>query len=121
MFKNSYFSNKELSCKCCGVNKIDDDFLALLIDIREHAKIPFIINSAYRCEEHNKAVGGAKNSKHLKGLAVDIAYKDSIELHKIIKSILDFDTLGKSRILIYKSFVHFDYDLATKEPIIKLM
>lgn len=95
MFKNDYFSDKELSCKCCGLNKIDDNFLALLVDIREHAKISFIINSAYRCEAHNKAVGGAINSKHVKGLAVDIRFKNSIELYKIVKSILDYDTLKR--------------------------
>ncbi|ANE35655.1 putative peptidase M15 family protein [Campylobacter iguaniorum] len=121
MFKNDYFTNDELKCKCCGVNKIDDNFLALLVDIREHAKTPFKINSAYRCVAHNKKVGGVSNSKHVKGLAVDIAYSSSSQLHKIIKAILDFDTLKKSRILIYKTFVHFDYDLLTKEPIIKLM
>ncbi|OCR98998.1 hypothetical protein A9K75_08950 [Campylobacter fetus subsp. testudinum] len=121
MFKNDYFSNKELSCKHCGENHFDDNFLALLCDIRKKADIPFIINSAYRCFDHNKSIGGAKNSKHVKGLAVDISYKDSTELFKIVKNILDFNILNKARILIYKNFVHFDYDLETKESIIKLM
>ncbi|EAJ5693199.1 peptidase M15 [Campylobacter fetus] len=121
MFKNCYFTDEELKCKHCNKNYINDDFLALLCDIRKKANIPFIINSAYRCKEHNKAVGGANYSKHVKGLAVDIKYKDSVELYKIVKSILDFNTLNKSRILIYKTFVHFDFDLETKESIIKLM
>lgn len=30
------------------------------------------VNSAYRCPWHNKAVGGAANSQHLKGQAADI-------------------------------------------------
>ncbi len=34
-------------------------------------KCPLIINSAYRCEGLNAAVGGSENSEHLKGLACD--------------------------------------------------
>ena len=33
---------------------------------------PIIINSAFRSESVNKAVGGAKNSNHLSGCAADI-------------------------------------------------
>ena len=33
---------------------------------------PIVVSSGYRCEELNKAVGGAKNSQHLLGEAADI-------------------------------------------------
>lgn len=33
---------------------------------------PITVNSGYRTPEHNKAVGGAPNSYHLKGMAADI-------------------------------------------------
>lgn len=33
---------------------------------------PILVNSGYRCEALNKAVGGAKTSHHLKGMAADI-------------------------------------------------
>jgi len=36
---------------------------------------PFVITSGYRTPAHNKAVGGAKNSWHMKGLAADFQVK----------------------------------------------
>lgn len=50
------------------------------------------INSGYRCPELNKTIGGAQNSAHMYGLAVDIdsRSKNKIEQNKkIFKIILD--------------------------------
>lgn len=38
---------------------------------------PIKVNGGYRCEKHNKEVGGAKNSQHLLGQAADIAAEHS--------------------------------------------
>jgi uncharacterized protein YcbK (DUF882 family) len=40
--------------------------------IRDLLGKPIIINSGYRTPEHNAAVGGSKNSFHMKGMAADI-------------------------------------------------
>lgn len=40
--------------------------------IRDLLGRAIIINSGYRTPAHNKAVGGVKNSYHLKGMAADI-------------------------------------------------
>jgi uncharacterized protein YcbK (DUF882 family) len=40
--------------------------------IRDVLNKPIIINSGYRTPAHNQAVGGAKNSMHLSGMAADI-------------------------------------------------
>ena len=66
-----YFSEDELRCRCgCGRADMDDDFMAKLIALREECDFPFIINSGYRCQKHDRAVGGAGN--HTQGRAVDI-------------------------------------------------
>ncbi len=40
--------------------------------VREQLGLPILINSGYRTVAHNLAVGGMKNSYHLRGLAADI-------------------------------------------------
>ena len=68
-----FFSDNELKCK--GTNEIhmDEEFMEKLVAIRDKLNLPMTITSGYRSKEHNKAIGGAKNSPHLQGKAVDIA------------------------------------------------
>jgi hypothetical protein len=42
--------------------------------------MPMRISSGYRCPELNKAVGGAKNSHHMNGMAADIKCSDNKKL-----------------------------------------
>lgn len=48
---------------------------AVLDPLREAYGKPVYVSSGYRCAELNKAVGGAKNSQHLTGMAADIYVK----------------------------------------------
>lgn len=69
------FKAYEFDCKgakCCGSTMIDSKLVEYLQQIREHFGKPVIINSAYRCAIHNRAVGGTSNSYHAKGQAADI-------------------------------------------------
>lgn len=45
--------------------------LIVLEPLRDLLKRPIHINSGYRCEALNKAIGGAKNSQHILGQAAD--------------------------------------------------
>lgn len=105
----NYFSRKELECKCCGVCLVSDDLIMRLNQAREMAGIPFIITSGYRCQKHNEEVGGVPTSAHTKGLAVDIAFKNSNQCFKIVRALYDagFKRIG---INFAKSFVHCDID-----------
>lgn len=66
------FNLKEFRCKHCGAVKLHPKLLKLVQELRDILGVPLWFTSAYRCEIHNKAVGGAKNSQHLHGRAVDI-------------------------------------------------
>lgn len=69
------FTSDEFDCKCkgyCSKTEIDPKLVEYLQKIRDYFGKPVIINSAYRCEKHNKAVGGASQSRHKFGQAADI-------------------------------------------------
>jgi zinc D-Ala-D-Ala carboxypeptidase len=51
--------------------------------LREWYKLPIKINSFYRSLKLNKAIGGAKNSQHTKGEAIDIDAGSVIENKKL--------------------------------------
>lgn len=102
------FTEEEFSCGCgCGSNDMDDSLLIRLQSGRTLAGIPFIISSGYRCEEHNKEVGGKWDSSHLSGFAVDIAYPNSYDMLVILRAVLD---IGFQRVGIGKDFIHVDND-----------
>lgn len=65
------FSPQELACRGTGRIKISVDLMDRLQRLRKRLGKPIIINSGYRSPAHNKAVGGAPNSQHVKGQAVD--------------------------------------------------
>ena len=48
--------------------------------LRKRAGTPIVINSGYRSPQLNRKIGGAPNSNHLAGCAVDIRVKDNEQL-----------------------------------------
>ncbi|PZT47232.1 peptidase M15 family protein [Helicobacter valdiviensis] len=79
MLQNPYFKESEFDCKCGKCtrppNVPSDELVSILCEIREFFEAPIIINSAYRCPTHNAKVGGATNSQHTIGSAVDFIVK----------------------------------------------
>lgn len=67
------FSPAEIACRGTGQLKLNPEALDKLQSLRDRLGKPLIIRSAYRSPEHNRAVGGAKASKHMEGTAFDIA------------------------------------------------
>ena len=81
---------------------------ALVAEVLDPVRIaygkPIYVNSGYRCEKHNKAVGGVLRSQHLVGQAADIRCDDNAALARIIVSQGKFDQL-----IFYPTFLHVSY------------
>jgi zinc D-Ala-D-Ala carboxypeptidase len=67
------FSPAEIACRGTGQLKLHPEAMDKLQALRDRLNKPLIIRSAYRSPAHNRAVGGARASKHMDGTAFDIA------------------------------------------------
>lgn len=66
---------------------------------------PIKINSGYRCDKLNKAVGGVPTSQHVKGQAADCGVNDPLALVRLLLDLgLEFD-----QAIVYPTFVHISY------------
>ena len=65
--------------------------------LREFVGGPIKVNSFFRAEKVNKAIGGEKYSQHMKGQAMDIddtfGYATNAEMYHYIREHLDFDQM----------------------------
>ena len=84
------FSLKEFGCSCgCGKNEIKIELLEALQEVRDVLDDSMTITSGYRCEEHNKAVGGVNTSSHVQGWAADIAIPNSSYAYDIMEALFE--------------------------------
>jgi len=67
------FSPAEIACRGTDKLLINAPALDKLQALRDRLGKPLILRSAYRSPEHNRAVDGAPQSKHMNGTAFDIA------------------------------------------------
>ena len=67
------FSPAEIACRGTGKLIVNEAALDALQALRLRLGKPLILRSAYRSPEHNRMVGGAKASKHMEGIAFDVA------------------------------------------------
>lgn len=101
-----YFRPQELACKC-GALLFDEAAGRALDRLRDRFGAPLVIVSGYRTPEYNRAVGGAPNSFHLRGLAVDVATGgfDAARLAKLVDLARQE---GFGGVGLYSTFVHLD-------------
>lgn len=109
------FSRQEFACHCCGglpINWASEEvppLAAALQELRDYAGAPIQVVSGYRCPEHNREVGGAKNSQHVLGKAADIRIpgKSVQEIYSLACGVEAFEEGG---IGVYpdQGFVHVD-------------
>ena len=88
---------------------IEDNVNALVENVldpaRERLGKPIMVNSGFRCVVHNRKVGGASSSQHMRGEAADLRINGKPEmLARVIVENGVFDQL-----IIYPTFVHVSY------------
>lgn len=112
----NYFEDYEFACKCNRHNVVDgknvldhviDKRLVDVLDkIRERVGRPVYIESGYRCEDHNREVGGVPNSQHVLGTAADITV-DNISIDELADIAKECGADGVGRYYGLQ-FVHID-------------
>lgn len=81
---------------------------------------PLAINSGYRCQEVNKAVGGVPTSQHTKGEAADVCpfgrngHGDIEVVRQLAQKAVELD-LPFDQMILYPSFVHFSHRLKCEQ------
>ncbi len=105
-----HFTSTEFACSHCGVFQIDMRLVNALEELRVKIGKPIAINSAFRCAEHNKAVGGAQSSEHTKGLAADLAIPKNVTISMFYAAIDSIEAFKTGGVGIYpqKKFIHVD-------------
>ena len=104
---SQHFTAEEFACNHCGKSHPDgvpQELLTILEAVREHYGTPVNINSGYRCPTHNKNVGGAINSYHMKGLAADFWMKN-VDPHTVYR---DLNQNHEGGLGDYNTFTHVD-------------
>lgn len=84
-------------------------------DIRAMYDLPIIILSAYRTKNHNLNIGGANNSQHMHGRALDLRAPKGLTVEQFYQDIKHntskFGITGLGR---YPTFVHVDIRVTGK-------
>jgi len=86
-------------------SKLDSRLMSKYNKFIKEVQCKSIITSGYRTKEHNKRVGGSKNSYHLKGKALDVAFT------KCDKSLKEIGIIAQSYfngVIVYKKHIHID-------------
>ena len=110
-----YFAMKEFECKdrCEMPSEVRANIVALVENVldpaRERLGMVITVNSGYRCPKHNLAVGGVKNSQHMKGEAADVRSVQGSgftvqDLARVIVANGRWDQM-----ILYPTFVHVSW------------
>ena len=94
---------------------MNPNFIKMLDKARELAGIPFVITSAYRSSEWDRAKGRSGTGAHTLGVAIDIRCNTSRNRFLIVRSLMD---VGFKRIGIADTFVHVDCSILHDDMVI---
>lgn len=110
------FKKNEFDCKC-GCEMPEDILVNItklanqLQYVRNNVALPITINSAYRCEAHNKSIGSSLNSQHLLGKAADIVIKGLdpvLDTYDYLDDLMRTGEILQGGLGMYQTFTHYD-------------
>ena len=103
------FSAEEFACRCgCGELWWDEAAFNGAQKVRTLLGRAVVFNSVHRCRKHNRIVGGAADSEHLK-IAFDFSLRrpkvtaEEIQILQAVFVAAGFRTFG-----LYRNFIHVD-------------
>ena len=107
------FTPEEFACKCgeCSIPYPDRiRHLAWTLQYMRNTTGPIKINSAYRCPDHNKAVGGSEHSQHMECTAADIFCVGMTpeETADFLEHLMKCGAIPNGGLGRYKTFTHID-------------
>lgn len=107
MITSRHFSESEFK-RCspsCSLQDMNQSTMNKFDVARDIARIPLVINSAFRSSAHDKSKGRSGTGSHTLGRAIDIRCNTDRNRYIIINALLK---AGFTRIGIAKSFIHAD-------------
>ncbi len=110
-----YFSDRELSCPCCGEQKMDEGFMHVLEAMRGMCDFKWPVTSGYRCENHDRRVSSGTGA-HTTGKAIDIAVSRG-EAFRILQMLGSYPITGVGvRQHGNRRFIHLDMITDDESP-----
>lgn len=96
---------------------------AVLMDFIEHLlyfNLHFSVTSAKRSIAENKAAGGASNSQHLVGEAVDLKPYGSTTYNRLLEHIYNYsDKIHVfDQLILYPTFIHISFGERNRRQVI---
>ena len=98
----------EFECRHCQAVMVEYRLIDMLQALRQKLGSAIVITSGYRCPSYNRAVGGAENSFHTKGMAADF-YVPGTELTIVeLADLCESWGFGGVGAYVEQGFVHVD-------------
>lgn len=111
------FTLAEFSCHDEAGTQVPGRYVANVQELANNLQVlrdflgePVKVLCGYRTPEHNKEVGGVKQSQHLPAKAGDIvvASKSPRELGDIVEKLIREKKMKQGGLGVYRGFIHYD-------------
>lgn len=105
-----FFTLDEMKCKGTGRCEMNEGFMNALVKLRKVYGKPMAVSSGFRDPAYNKQIGGADNSAHIYGKAVDIRVS-GVDAWRLVNLAMQggFTGIGvKQKGPVNERFIHLD-------------